>query len=281
MSTHDLIDHRTDKPPEPARPVPARYRLYIDESGDHTYNLLDDHGHRYLALLGVWFRQADDYVVFADDLERFKRDIFGPRPDRPVILHRSDIINRKSAFGLLRQTDVQARFNAGLIEVIRQAQFRLVCVVLDKQLHLNRYASPFHPYHYCLAALLDRYIGWLNDKHAVGDVLAESRGGEEDLQLKQAYRRVYESGTLLLGHEHYQRALTTHDLKLQPKRANIAGLQLADVLAYPVRQACLIEHGLLPDPGGVFGKQLVEAVQDKTHRHERTGQIEGYGKIRL
>jgi len=47
----------------------ARYRLYIDESGDHTYNLLDDPSHRYLALLGVWFRLPDDYQDFADDLE--------------------------------------------------------------------------------------------------------------------------------------------------------------------------------------------------------------------
>jgi len=47
-----------------------RYRLYIDESGDHTYNLLDDPSHRYLALLGVWFRQADDYVAFQDKFRK-------------------------------------------------------------------------------------------------------------------------------------------------------------------------------------------------------------------
>ncbi len=37
---------------------PPRYRLYIDESGDPTYGSLDDLTHRYLALLGAWFRQA-------------------------------------------------------------------------------------------------------------------------------------------------------------------------------------------------------------------------------
>jgi len=84
-----------------AKPNPVRYRLYLDESGDHTYNLLAEPAHRYLALLGVWFRQGDDYVAFADDLEQFKRDIFGPRPDKPVVLHRSDIIGRKGPFGLL------------------------------------------------------------------------------------------------------------------------------------------------------------------------------------
>jgi hypothetical protein len=43
-------------PGMPARPA-ARYRLYIDESGDHSYNLLEDPSHGYLAPLGVWFRQ--------------------------------------------------------------------------------------------------------------------------------------------------------------------------------------------------------------------------------
>jgi hypothetical protein len=174
--------------PEPINPAVtaragARYRLYIDESGDHSYNLLEDASHRYLALLGVWFRQADDYIAFADNLAEFKRAIFGPRPDKPVILHRSDIINRKGPFGILRNPDVRMRFDASLLEIIGRAKFTTVCVVIDKKAHSAKYTSPFHPYHYCLAAMLDRYSGWLNYKNAVGDVLAESRGREEDLQL--------------------------------------------------------------------------------------------------
>ena len=136
----------TDPTPQAPPPQPrVRYRLYLDESGDHTYNLLDDPAHRYLALLGVWFRQPDHYTAFADDLERFKRDIFGPRPDRPVVLHRSDIINRKGPFGLLREAGVRERFDAGLLEVIGRAAFKMVCVVIDKQNHLSRYeAHAFH-----------------------------------------------------------------------------------------------------------------------------------------
>ena len=268
------------KPANAARPG-ARYRLYIDESGDHSYNLLDDPSHRYLALLGVWFRQADDYVEFADNLSNFKRQIFGPRPDKPVILHRADIINRKGPFGLLRDAEIRAMFDAGLLELIRRAKFTLMCVVIDKQAHSAKYASPFHPYHYCLAAMLDRYSGWLNYKNAVGDVIAESRGREEDLQLKQAYRRVYESGTLLFDYRHHQRALTSRDIKVQPKAANIAGLQLADLLAHPVKQACLLEKQLVTDAGEVFGKELCMVVQAKFNVHEWRGQVEGYGRVWL
>ncbi|MBI5525044.1 MAG: DUF3800 domain-containing protein [Deltaproteobacteria bacterium] len=215
---------------------PPRYRLYIDESGDHTYNDLEHPSRRYLALLGVWFKQVDEYVAFADDLERFKREMFGPRPDKPVVLHRSDIINRKGPFGILRMDAVREKFDAGLLEVVGRARFRMVCVVIDKQKHSEKNTSPFHPYHYCLAAMLDRFSGWLNYKNAVGDVMAESRGREEDRQLEQAYVRVYESGTLMFDHTRHQRALTSKDIKLRRKAANIAGLQLADVLAHPIKQ---------------------------------------------
>lgn len=262
-------------------PRPDRYRLYVDESGDHAYKLLDDLTHRYLALLGVWFRQHDDYVAFADALEKFKRDIFGPRPDKPVVLHRSDIINRKSAFGIL-QNEAKARaFDQGLLEVIAAARFRMVCVIVDKHGHLNSESSSFHPYHYCMAAMLDRYSGWLNHWNAVGDVMAESRGREEDLQLRQAYTRVYESGTLTLSHEHHQRALTSRDIKIQDKRANIAGLQLADVLAHPVKQACLLERGYIEGAEGPFGYAVCEAVSAKFNADSQTGVVDGYGKVWL
>lgn len=258
-----------------------RYRLYIDESGDHIYNLLGDLSQRYLALLGVWFRQSDDYLAFSDNLERFKRGIFGPRPDKPVILHRTDIINRRGAFGLLCNPEIHEKFNAELLEVVRNARFTMVCVVIDKQNQLEEYASPFHPYHYCLAAMMDRYSGWLNYKNVVGDVLAESRGREEDLQLKQAYRRVYESGTLMFDHRHHKRALTSRDIKIQPKSANIVGLQLADVMAYPVKQAMLIEKGKISDPGDNFGKQIYEVAESKFNVNAWKSQVEGYGKVWL
>lgn len=267
--------------PDPPKPRPPRFRLYVDESGDHAYCKLDHVAHRYLALLGVWFQQPDAYARFADALEAMKREFFGPRPDNPITLHRSDIINRKGAFGILCDDALRQRFDAALLKVVTDAEFRLVCVVIDKKTHLDRYTSPFHPYHYCLAAMLERYTGYLNYRNAVGDVMAESRGREEDLQLKQAYRRVYEAGTQWHRHEAIQRALTTKEIKLERKHANIAGLQLADVLAHPVKQHCLVHRGFISDPGDTFGRQLVAAVTPKFNRRFDLNKIDGYGRVYL
>jgi len=259
----------------------VRYRLYIDESGDHAYSLLDRPDHRYLALLGVWFRQDEDYVPFCDEMETFKRRVFGPRPDRPVILHRSAIINRKGPFGVLRDSGKQEQFNAGLLELARNARFRLIIVVIDKRMHLDTYTSPDHPYHYCLSAMLDRYSGYLNFKNAVGDVVAESRGKEEDLQLGVAYRRVYDAGTYMYGHEHHQRALTSNKIKIQPKYKNLAGLQLADIFAHPVKQAMLRQERLIAWEPSEFAKKLLEIARQKVNRQEYRGHVNGYGAVWL
>jgi len=58
-------------------------------------------------------------------------------------------------------------------------------------------------------------------------------------------------------------------------------LQLADVLAYPVKQGLLIRKQLIPDPGDVFGKKLFGAVEPKFNQNERREIVEGYGIIWL
>src|ERR1700744_2787051 len=117
---------------ETQKPRRPRFRLYVDESGDHSLNLVDDPAHRYLALLGVWFDQ-EKYVEFADNLNQLKRRFFGPRPDRPVALHRSDIINRKGPFVVLRDNAVHQQFDDELVNLVSQSHFTLICIIIDKK----------------------------------------------------------------------------------------------------------------------------------------------------
>lgn len=77
-----------------------RYRLYIDESGDHTFQLTDDDNHRYLGLLGLWFETDIPYKAFSKALNDLKQDIFDRHPDDPVIcLHRKDLVAAKAPSG--------------------------------------------------------------------------------------------------------------------------------------------------------------------------------------
>jgi len=259
-----------------------RYRLYIDESGDHTYYELKDPAKRYLGITGIFIEGEYYRTTFQPEMERLKQKHFPHNPDEPVILHREDIINGRGPFWRLRDMEKEQAFNEDVLQFMEEQDYRIVTVVIDKKTHIERYGEvAYHPYHYCLAVLLERYCGFLNFYDAQGDILAESRGGTEDRQLKEAYRTLYTAGTQWRGTEFFQRGLTSSESKLKPKIANIAGLQLADLLAYPSKQEILIEEQRINDPGDNFGKQVCQHIQEKYNRQVYEGKIRGYGKILL
>lgn len=261
--------------------IKKRYRLYIDESGDHSYRQVDAPEKRYLGLIGCFF-SLEQYPSFKEGLENLKREHFSYDPDFPLILHRKELVNRRGPFGRLLNPDIEKSFNQDLLNLLERSDFRIIAVVIDKKSHIERYKeAAFHPYHYCLACLLERYCGYLNFMNGVGDVLAESRGGREDKQLKEAFVRIYNGGTLWREANFFQRALTSKEIKLKPKSANIAGLQLADLLAHPIKQDMLVEEKRISDPGDVFGKKIHQAIVQKYNKHLYQGDIQGYGRIFL
>jgi len=258
------------------------YRLYIDESGDHTYKSLADPSKRYLGLTGCFIKTEVYRTKFHLALEALKQKHFPHSPDEPVILHRADIINFRGPFWRLRDEEARQEFDQDLLGFFESQQYLLVTVVIDKKSHITRYEeAAYHPYDYCLGVMLERYCGFLNFFHAEGDVMAESRGGAEDKQLKMAYRRLFEHGTYFRDPAFFQRALTSKEIKLKKKEANIAGLQLADLLAYPSKQDILIAKGKIEDPGNVFGREVCRHIEAKYNRHLYDRRLWGYGKVLL
>lgn len=259
-----------------------RYRLYIDESGDHTFQLSDNDNQRYLGLLGLWFETDAPYKAFARALSELKQDIFDQHPDDPLIcLHRKDLINRKGVFRRLRNQDLNERFEQGLLRVVREARFSMTCVVIDKASHRTKtYRELFHPYHFCLAALLERYAGWLHMRRAVGDVMAESRGGREDQELRTAFEITLQKGTRFHSPQQFQAVLTSGEIKLKKKEHAVAGLELADLLAYPLKREMIAERRG-EDLGKDFSSTLLDTVRRKMNCQLHTGRVAGYGKVWL
>lgn len=265
----------------PETKPPERYRIYIDESGDHVFyeeETLSEPKHRYLALVGVIFSMRE-YLAFHEALEGLKQKHFPHNPDDPVVLHRKEIINRNGPFWRLRNEDVRTAFDRDLIGFLQVTDFSAIGIVIDKLELRRRYPDPFHPYHLALGIILQNYCGYLNHINRCGDVMAESRGGREDALLRDAYKHIHEQGDMDHGAEFFKRALTSKTPKFKRKEANIAGLQLADILAYPVKQQILMENGRVKGAGATFGGQLVHAIEARLARHPHTREVEGYGKV--
>jgi hypothetical protein len=108
--------------------------------------------------------------------------------------------------------------------------------------------------------------------------MVESRGGKEDRKLKESYARLYRRGTDYLPPQRWQERLASRELKVKPKKANVAGLQLADLIAHPSRREVLLEHRLIEDDRRIFGDEICAILRkSKYHRHARTGQIAEFG----
>ena len=99
---------------------------------------------------------------------------------------------------------------------------------------------------------MERYIFWLEQHNAVGDVMAESRGGKEDRRLKDSFARLHENGTEYVRPDKFAQFLTSKQLKVKPKSNNIAGLQIADLVAHPSFKATQArrDNKALPDNFG-------------------------------
>jgi len=219
---------------------------------------------------------------FCPTLDRLKQDHFPHCPDKPVILHRRDLVDKRWPFSRLKDPNNEQRFNANLLEFLDSKNYGLISVTIDKKRHKEKYAeAAYHPYHYCLAVLMERYSGFLNHYNAVGDIMVESRGGTEDRTLKHIYEYLYANGTRYTSTEAFQKAFTSSKLKLKPKEANILGLQIADLLAYDAKQQILIERNEIPDGRTEFAKAISEVLDKKYNRRESQNKVWGYGKVFL
>lgn len=256
------------------------YRLYVDEVGNHDMEHVDDPNQRYLGLTGVIVESDHMRQTILPEMNQLKSQFFQSDPDEPVVFHRKELVNKHTPFDALLDAETEQRFNSALLDCLTRWDYRVATVVIDKKMHRDQYRVwRYHPYHYCLAVLLERLILWLEAADSRGDVMVESRGGKEDLKLKDSYTRLYQEGTDFIDVARWQARLTSKELKVKPKSANIAGLQLADLIAHPSRQEVLAEAGLLEDDRQTFGKQICGILRTSKYlRHPRSGEIKGYGR---
>lgn len=254
-----------------------KYRLYIDEVGNSDLGSSKDPNHRYLSLTGIILEL--DYVATTvfPAIEALKRDYFNSHPDEPVILHRKELINKKFPFESLRDAATEVAFNRDILHLLRTFDYTVITVAIDKLEHKQRYQTwRFDPYHYCMDVIVERFISCLKSRNAVGDVMTESRGGREDILLKDSFLRVYANGTDFVKPEEFAARLTSKQLKMKPKSNNIAGLQLADIIAHPSFQVMLTRRASqsLPDN---FGGKIGKILEESKYVRSFGGQIEDWG----
>lgn len=247
-----------------------KYRMYVDEVGNSDLDSSSNPLHRFLSLTGVIIDLNYVSKTLYPEMEKLKADYFNSHPDDPIILHRKEILNGKHPFEVLRDEKIRKKFDKNILKYLSNWEYSVISVCLDKKSHKDTYQIwRFDPYHYCLALLLERYMFFLDQHHAKGDVMAESRGGKEDMRLKKSFLNLWNEGTEYISPQRLHNVLTSKQLKVKPKANNISGLQLADLIAHPSRNEILDDEGLLDRPLPPFGTKVIDILQHKYYRRDR------------
>jgi hypothetical protein len=251
-----------------------KYRIYIDEVGNADLGSSSNENHRFLSLTGIIIELDHVAKSVHPDMEALKLKYFGSHPDEPVILHRAEMVNAKPPFEVLKNPMIKAAFDAELLTLLKQWDYRVVTVCIDKKRHRETYKVwRFDPYHYCLAVLMERFVFFLDGVDARGDAMAESRGGKEDTRLKASFENLITGGSEYLPGDRFLARLTSKQLKVKPKHNNIAGLQLADLIAHPSRNEILNQQELLGRPIAPFAERVIDLLQGKYY--QKSGRVFG------
>ncbi len=241
-----------------------KFRIYIDEAGNSDLESSDNPNHRFLSLTGIILDLGYVRTVVYPQMEALKAKHFEYHPDDPVVFHRKEMLNAEPPFQNLKDSKRRNNFDRDLLKCLSSWDYVIITVCLDKKKHKETYSTwRYDPYHYCLAMILERYVLFLERKNEKGDAMAESRGGKDDMRLKQSFHRLWEQGTQYISSDRFQKVLTSSQLKIKTKANNISALQLADLIAHPSRNEILIENQISSVKLAPFAKSIITIIAKK------------------
>jgi hypothetical protein len=223
----------------------TRYLLFLDESGTHDLNHVDP-SFPVFVLLGLLVGETYYAKTLVPRVKELKRRYCGTHE---VVLHSRDIRKAVGPFAFLRKNDSRKEnFYADLNSLFIEARIRLFAVVIEKQRFTNHFLVAPNPYDVSLNQMLSivcgppRIVGPM--RPTVAQIIAESRGKVEDKQLQREYQSSRQSGLWNYGSTDVQNRKAGTVRRLFPERIDfvrksrfVAGLEMADLAAYPIARA--------------------------------------------
>lgn len=203
----------------------SRHIVYVDESGDHNLQSIDQ-SYPIFVLAFCVFHKRHYSEVIVPALEKFKFNHFG---HDQVVLHENEIRRRKGLFNIFQSRRHQAAFMDELTEIIEFSNFILISATLDKRT-LSKQKAPENAYHIALGMCVETLYEFLQEKgehKKKTHIVVECRGSKEDAELELEFRRMCD-GNNRMG------ISLPFEILFADKKVMSSGLQLADLVARPI-----------------------------------------------
>lgn len=212
------------------------FLLFIDEAGDHGLTTVDP-SFPLFVLCGIIVSQ-DEYKKIELEMSAIKHRFWG---DKRVILHSRDIRRCDNEFQILFDLTLKEQFYTSINNLVSSSDYTVITSVIDKSRHIQQYGKlASDVYEIALSFILERAIFWLDDQpskpHSLS-IYIEQRGKKEDNRLHEHFQRLQSRGTAYVTPDRIQSYCRHVEFKV--KRDDICGLQLADLIAYPIARYVL------------------------------------------
>ena len=120
--------------------------------------------------------------------------------------------------------------------LIADSNYSIIASVINKDLHIKKYGRIADDvYEIALSFLIESAVFCLDDVKETGKTLKiviEKRGKKEDKKLTEHFQKILARGTGYINSDKLKAYNTAIEFK--DKKDNINGLQLADLIAYPI-----------------------------------------------
>ncbi|GHT63318.1 hypothetical protein AGMMS50239_19030 [Bacteroidia bacterium] len=212
-----------------------KYNLFLDECGDQNLaNFNPDFP--VFTLCGILISESD-YAEIENQIATIKRKFWNTGK---IILHSRDIRKCQNGFEILFDLDVKRQFYQDINAVMQNNCYTIVACSILKDAYIRKYGRLSDVYGLSLSYIIERIVFALDsfkDKNIELSVYAERRGKKEDASLLNYYNEVLDRGTYFVNSMRIKKYFTSFEF--QDKKANRAGLQLADLIAYPITRYIL------------------------------------------
>ncbi len=213
----------------------TKYYLFIDECGDQN---LENYNPSFpvFTLCGVLVSK-ENYLKLEKEFKDLKIDFWG---NDEVIIHSREIRRCKNNFINLLDPEIKAQFYARVNSILAQNGLYIVvaCSIL-KEPFIKLFSNTEDVYGLSLSYLIERSIFYIDDGNhpSTIDIIFEKRGKLEDRTLMKFYNSLRVTGTKWVSPERLHERVRSFTSKA--KKENIIGLQIADLIAYPIARKVL------------------------------------------
>jgi hypothetical protein len=207
----------------------SRYIAFIDECGDHSLGKIDRDFPLFLLATIIVERQAYAETIIPA-LGQLKLRYWN---HEGVNLHSRDIRKALGPYGFLQVPAKRALFLGDVSALMGSLPYALFVSAVRKDSLSDRYGQRAkNPYDLALVFTMERVSHFLETHQQTElPVVVEARGSNEDKELERVFYTIMSAGTFYIPADRFK-ALSC-PLVFRNKRDNIAGIQLADLCAYP------------------------------------------------